>query len=57
MTTVPTLAVFGAHLDAVTGTVVSWRAAYNDCQASTVARAGAPGDRASSRSSAPPEAL
>jgi hypothetical protein len=33
LATVPILAVFGDHLDAVTGTVVSWRVAYDDCQA------------------------
>jgi pimeloyl-ACP methyl ester carboxylesterase len=33
LATVPILAVFGDHLDVVTGTVVSWRAAYDDCQA------------------------
>jgi predicted esterase len=33
LTTVPILTVFGDHLDAVTGTMVSWQAAYNDCQA------------------------
>lgn len=30
---IPILAEFGDHLDAVTGTVVSWQAAFNDCQA------------------------
>ena len=33
LATVPILMVFGDHLDAVTGTMVSWQAAYNDCQA------------------------
>ena len=33
LATVPILAVFGDHLDAVTGTAVSWRAAYDDCRA------------------------
>ena len=33
LATVPILTVFGDHLDAVTGTMVSWQAAYNDCQA------------------------
>jgi predicted esterase len=33
LATVPILTVFGDHRDAVTGTIVSWQAAYNDCQA------------------------
>ena len=37
--------VFGDHLDAVTGTMVSWRAAYNDCQA-FIARVNAAGGAA-----------
>lgn len=30
---IPILAVFGDHLDAVTGTVVNWQNQFNDCQA------------------------
>jgi pimeloyl-ACP methyl ester carboxylesterase len=45
LATVPILAVFGDHLDAVTGTAVSWRAAYDDCQA-LLARVAAAGGTA-----------
>jgi hypothetical protein len=45
LATVPILAVFGDHLDAVTGTAVSWRAAYDDCQA-LIARVNAAGGNA-----------
>jgi hypothetical protein len=45
LATVPILTVFGDNLDAVTGTVVSWRAAYDDCRA-FVARINAAGGRA-----------
>ena len=41
----PILAVFGDHLDAQTGTIVSWRAAYDDCQA-FIARVNAAGGAA-----------
>jgi pimeloyl-ACP methyl ester carboxylesterase len=45
LATKPILVVFGDHLDAVTGTVVSWRAQYNDCQA-FIARVNAAGGAA-----------
>ena len=45
LATVPILAVFGDHLDAVTGTAVGWRAAYDDCRA-LLARVNAAGGTA-----------
>jgi pimeloyl-ACP methyl ester carboxylesterase len=45
LATKPILVVFGDHLDAQTGTVVSWRAQYDDCQA-FIARVNAAGGAA-----------
>jgi hypothetical protein len=45
LATKPILVVFGDNLDAVTGTVVSWRAQFNDCQA-FIARLDAAGGAA-----------
>jgi pimeloyl-ACP methyl ester carboxylesterase len=45
LATVPILAVFGDHLGAVTGTAVSWQAAYDDCRV-FVARVNAAGGTA-----------
>jgi len=39
------LSVFGDNLDAQTGTIVNWRAQYNDCQA-FIARVNAAGGAA-----------
>jgi len=45
LATKPILVVFGDNLDAQTGTIVSWRAQYNDCQA-FIARVNAAGGAA-----------
>ncbi len=45
LATKPILVVFGDNLDAQTGTIVNWRAQYNDCQA-FIARVNAAGGAA-----------
>jgi hypothetical protein len=45
LATKPILVVFGDHLDAQTGTIVSWRAQYDDCRA-FIARVNAAGGAA-----------
>jgi pimeloyl-ACP methyl ester carboxylesterase len=45
LATKPILVIFGDNLDAQTGTIVNWRAQYNDCQA-FIARVNAAGGAA-----------